>query len=403
MVGDWRTVRIDQLADMASGKGLPKSRYNESGEFPVLGSNGLLGWCDEPLYRDPVITIGRVGACGEIHKTDGPAWVSDNALVTTPKDGCDFLFLYYLLKSIDFTAIIGGTTQPLITQTAVKNLQVKVPSLIEQQAIACILGALDDRIELNLSVNRMLEAMTRAIFKSWFVDFDPVRTRAEGHQPRGLNAVTTALFPGYLIDSELGKVPQGWRVVPFSEILTPSVSRVGDAILPEYSATVTGLFPREDRFKKQLSRSQSKNKKIESGDLVFGLSRQVINFGLMRDKEGAVSPVYEIFKIDTEQIDPDLLEQSFRINMHFYLDILRPGAREGQPIDREYFLTKPTLIPDRKVQCRFRDLATPLTEKMKALGRETRTLTAISDTLLPMLISGELRVPDAERIVARAV
>lgn len=122
MTGEWKETCFGEVASFASGKGLHKSEYSPTGRIPVMGSNGLLGMCDRPLYEKPIITIGRVGACGEIHCTTGLAWISDNALVVQAGSNCDQSFLYYVLKSTDFSSIIGGTTQPLITQTAVKAL-----------------------------------------------------------------------------------------------------------------------------------------------------------------------------------------------------------------------------------------------------------------------------------------
>jgi type I restriction enzyme S subunit len=314
-------------------------------------------------------------------------------------------FVYYLALSPAFNRELCATASgSKILHTSpgrIESVEFNLPSLPEQKAIAQILGTLDDKIELNRRMNATLEAMARALFQSWFVDFDPVHVLAgnKSEAPPFLSAeaLAQAGFPVQFQESALGEVPNGWRVMQFRDILVPSVARVGEANLPEFSATINGLFLRSDRFTKQLSRSKAMNKRIVAGDLVFGLSRQVINFGLMRDGEGAVSPVYEIFKIDTEVIDPELLEKSLRVNMPFYMDILRPGAREGQPIDRKYLLSKLIVVPERKIQTRFQDLIGPLTAKMRLLDRESRTLTTLRDTLLPKLLSGGLRVEAAKR------
>ena len=192
----------------------------------------------------------------------------------------------------------------------------------------------------------------RVLFRSWFVDFEPVYAKSQGASPK-VPAEIAALFPADFEDSELGEIPKGWRVGTYAEILVPVSARIGEQDAPEYSATVRGLELRELRFNKQLAKAQTKNKKISKNDLVFGLSRKVVNFGLMTGEIGSVSPVYEIFRVKTDVYMPELLELYIRYHMRMHIDILKSGAREGAPIDREYLLAKEVLIPDYKVQKAF--------------------------------------------------
>jgi type I restriction enzyme S subunit len=312
-------------------------------------------------------------------------------------------FYFYLFQSPQGRSLIETIVEQVaaagIRGSDLGRLAVPVAPLAEQKAIAAVLGALDDKIELNCRTNATLEAMTLAMFQSWFVDFDPVRANLDGTRVAGVDKTIAALFPAHLEDSPLGKVPVGWRVLKFADVLTPHSVRVGEESVPEFSATVTGLSSRDERFKKQLSKSQSKNKRIVAGDLVFGFSREVINFGLMREPVGAVSPVYEVFKIDSSKIEPELLERLFRFNMPFYMDILKPGAREGKPIDRGYLLRKHLLVPDIAVQRAFLATIQPWTDKIKVNEVESRTLATLRDTLLPKLLSGELSVAEVEKEV----
>lgn len=298
---------------------------------------------------------------------------------------------------VQFKGVAGQTDMAeYVSLRDQRAMKITLPPLAEQKAIAAVLGALDDKIELNRRMNATLDAMARALFQSWFVDFDPVRANLDGTRGAGVDEATAKLFPAHLEDSPLGKVPVGWRVLKFADVLTPYSVRVGEESVPEFSATVSGLSSRDERFKKQLSKSQSKNKRIVEGDLVFGFSREVINFGLMREPVGAVSPVYEVFKIDSSKIEPELLERLFRFNMPYYMDILKPGAREGKPIDRDYLLRKHLLIPDIAVQRAFLATIQPWTEKIKANEGESRILATLRDTLLPKLLSGELSVAALE-------
>jgi len=213
----------------------------------------------------------------------------------------------------------------------------------------------ESQVALNHQISATIGQVLQAVFQSWFVNFDPVRAKMESIDIEFPPAIEH-LFPDALGDSELGDIPLGWEVGTYADILIPSTSRIGGTEAPEYSATTTGLQLRGLRFNKQLARAQAKNKRIVKGDLAFGLSRRTLNFGLMKDPVGSVSPVYEVFAVNTDRYVPELLEFYIRHHMDVHMDILRPGAREGQPIDRRYLLSKNVLIPDMRVQRLFGEL-----------------------------------------------
>lgn len=207
-------------------------------------------------------------------------------------------------------------------------------------------------IDINNKLNRLLNLSAETIFRSFFIDFDPVYANSQRELYRFPSEVLE-IFPSEFEDSPLGEIPKGWRVGTYAELIRPRSERIGDVIAPEFSATVRGLEPRELRFNKQLAKATSKNKRIKKNDLVFGLSRRVISFGLMTEAEGSVSPVYEVFEVDCDKCSPHMLEMYIRFYMSSHMDILKPGAREGQPVDRDYLLSKEVLIPDIRVQKYF--------------------------------------------------
>jgi len=175
MGGEWRNLTLDEIADFRIGKAISPDKYLPNGKYPVYGSNGQIACSDEVLHPEQAIVIGRVGAyCGSVHFVPGASWVTDNAIVALPKDGNDNRYLFYLLGSLELQRTAIGSAQPLMTQGGLKVLTTKAPPLPTQKAIAHILGTLDDKIELNRRMNATLEEMARAIFKSWFIDFDPV-------------------------------------------------------------------------------------------------------------------------------------------------------------------------------------------------------------------------------------
>ena len=150
---------LGEVASWSSGKHLPPDRRAGGGRHPILGANGVIGWTDSVLHTEDLITVGRVGACGETHRTSGPVWVSDNALVALPNPRVAFDYLYYFLMSFDYRSITSGTTQPLITQGKLKAQPILLPPLHEQHRIVDLLSSVDSYIE---SLQRKVDATRTA-------------------------------------------------------------------------------------------------------------------------------------------------------------------------------------------------------------------------------------------------
>ena len=232
-------VSLGNIADFRNGKAISPEKYTAGGKHPVFGSNGQIARSDEVLYPVPAIVIGRVGAyCGCVHYVPRASWVTDNAIVALPKAGNDIRYLFYLLGSLELQRTAIGSAQPLMTQGGLKVVRTKAPPLAEQKAIAAVLGALDDKIELNRRMNATLEAMARALFQSWFVDFDPVRAKLDGRPPAALDPATAALFPASFQDSEAGHIPKGWEVVSLDAL----ASIRGGKQLPTEDCLPVGKF-----------------------------------------------------------------------------------------------------------------------------------------------------------------
>ena len=180
MASDWSRTTIGSFCPFSYGKGLPEKKRNPNGSFKVYGSNGIVGTHDQPLVDEPGIVIGRKGTVGAVHFASKPFWPIDTTFYVVTTTGRHLRYTYYLLKSIGLENMNADSAVPGLNRDAAHARQILVPSYDEQRAIAHILGSLDDKIELNRRMNKTLEATARAIFKSWFVDFDPVRAKAEG-------------------------------------------------------------------------------------------------------------------------------------------------------------------------------------------------------------------------------
>jgi len=175
---EWRSSTWGEEVSLEYGKAL-RGHETAQGPFRVFGANGPIGWTSQPLAPGPGVILGRKGAYRGVQFSPEPFFVIDTAYDVKPKSELDMRWLYYAIKYHELGAIDDGSPIPSTTRAAVYVCEVDVPPIEEQRAIGRILGALDDKIKLNRRMNETLEAMARALFKSWCVDFDPVRTLAD--------------------------------------------------------------------------------------------------------------------------------------------------------------------------------------------------------------------------------
>jgi len=196
----WIDEQLESAIEFRNGKSSPER--TEKGENPVYGGNGIIGYTSEFNCDSETIIVGRVGAyCGSLYFNKGKCWVTDNAIIGKVKNHCDGKFLFYLLKKLDLNNYRSGSSQPLINQSTLNSIEVKLPSDKKVQTrIAAILSTLDDKIDLNRQINTTLEAIAQGLFKEWFVEFRfPAAT-------------------GEMVVSEIGPIPKGWRVGSIGEL-----------------------------------------------------------------------------------------------------------------------------------------------------------------------------------------
>jgi len=335
--------------------------------------------------------------------------VSTKLMVLRGKETIFPRYLYLNLTNrrtlawLQYLAESRSGTFPQITFDQIRDLSIYLPAMEDQKAISAFIGALDDKIELNRKMNQTLEEMARAIFKSWFIDFDPVRYKAAGQQPPGLASHIAGLFPDRLVDSELGQVPEGWTVDAFkSEYnLVMGQSPPGST----YNEQQQGIcffqgrrdfgtrFPNRRVYCTAPTRFANEGDTLVSvrapvGDINLACERCCIGRGVaaVRHKSGSRSYTY--------------------YSMLAKRDTLSQFEAEGTvfgSISKKGFETLRVLCPPWTLIHCLEKILFPLDERILINHRQSVMLQDIRDTLLPKLISGELRVPDAERIVERAL
>ncbi len=433
-MGDWERTTLGNIASLYSG-GTPsrdQARY-WGGTIPWVSAKDMkrfrLDDSEDHLTAEGAANGTRLIPAGTILLlTRGMTLLHDIPICVTqremafnqdvkaiqPKRNVSSDFLAYLLlgnkeRLLAAVDLAGHGTGRLNTEE-IKGLEFLLPPEAEQRAIAGILSTLDDKIELNRRMSETLEAMARALFKSWFVDFDPVRAKMEGRDP-GLAKPLTDLFPDRLVDSELGEIPERWKVEPICALAdvvggsTPKTERTeywDDGthhwVTPkDLSGLSTPVLLATERKITASGLAQISSGLLPEGTVLLS-SRAPIGYLAIAEIPVAINQGFIAMKAHTGISNLYLLrwaeaahaEIESRANGSTFLEISKSSFR---PI--------PAVAPSSAVMDAFDRISRPMYRSLVNLQRESRALANLRDALLPQLVSGELRVSDAERIMAR--
>jgi type I restriction enzyme S subunit len=294
-----------------------------------------------------------------------------------------------------------GSVQDNINLEYLRKHEIPVFPLEEQKAIAHILGTLDDKIELNRKTNATLEAMAKALFKSWFVDFDPVRAKAEG-RPTGLPAEISDLFPDSFEDSELGEIPSGWEVKALDDVahflnglaLQKFPPQEGDSTLPVIK--IAQLKKGDTLGADRCSTAVPDEYVIRDGDVLFSWSGSLA-VDIWCGGEGALNQ--HLFKVTSKAYQKWFVYHWVKRHLPEFQEIAQGKATTMGHIQRRHLSEAKALVPATSLLTAMDLTFTPLLDRAYGLRRQSRELSLIRDALLPKLISGEIRIPDAERML----
>jgi type I restriction enzyme S subunit len=328
-------------------------------------------------------------------------------VVVKRPDLVDLGYVYYLFLWPDFNRYLyvtaSGTKILHTSPSRIEAFQFDLPPLSEQRAIARILGAFDDKIELNRRMNETLEAMAQALFKSWFVDFDPVRTMAEGRQPPGLDPATAALFPDAFEDSELGDVPRGWRVKPLDQVASFLNGLALQKYPPEDGESLPvikiaelhrGVSDSSDRASAKLPKQYI----VHDGDVLFSWSGS-LEVVLWSGGPGALNQ--HLFRVSADVYPKWFYYHWIRHYLPEFRTIAAGKATTMGHIQRYHLSESFVAVPPASLLAKMSSTMGPLLDKQVAANLQTRTLAALRDALLPKLLSGQVRISDAERVIDR--
>lgn len=426
--------QLSEYLSFKNGKSSPVR--NDEAQFPVFGSNGLIGYANETNASQNTIIIGRVGSyCGSVHFSDKSCWVSDNAIICTSKYPEDSLFWYYFLTFADLNQYRAGSGQPLLNQSTLNTITCVVPQAVtERVRIGELLASFDKKRELNDQINQTLEQMAQAIFKSWFVDFEPVKAkiaaleaggseedallaamqaisgkdvaalaRIQAEHPEHYNElrITTELFPSAIRDSELGEIPVGWSIGTLNDLahlnkntwskqtLPPEIDYVDlantkNGVIETITTYLSNDAP--SRARRILSEDDTIIGTVRPGNRSFAFIKRPSSaltgstgFAVLTPKRKALSEFVYIAATTDESIN--------------HLAHLADGG--AYPAVRaDVVASLASIIPTDEVLHRFHDLVRPYFECVANLKIGSASLEQTRDALLPKLLSGELMITD---------
>jgi type I restriction enzyme, S subunit len=439
MAGEWAYIRLGDCCRKIGSGATPRGGsevYLASGPYTLIRSQNIyndgfhhdgLAYIGEQhaarlenveVLEDDVllnITGDSVARACQVDSGVLPARVNQHVAIIRPDpEKLSPRFLRYFIVSPDMQTKLlswagSGGTRNALTKGMIESFEVFAPvDVNEQRAIAHILGTLDDKIELNRRMSETLEAMARVLFKSWFVDFEPVRAKAEGRWRKGeslpgLPAHLFDLFPDSFVDSELGEIPKGWEEGSFGSFVSQWSERAGTREVVVLSAIADGKLTRSDDYftKRVYSKEIDKYLVVRQWDFAYNPSR--INIGsigmLTEDILGGVSPVYIVVRpVSTYRwfLEFTIKQSQTKVWIH----TLASGSVR-QSLSYADFASIPCVVPPETVAEEFSRNWIMLREGILSLEVESITLTSLRDALLPKLISGDIRIPDAERFIER--
>lgn len=336
------------------------------------------------------IVFSRVGSYGNASyvNADTPFCIGQNTALISPRINGRFLHLF--LQSAEarrqIEKVVVGSTQKTISLKSISGLQIPVPPAEELEAIAHILGTLDDKIELNWRMNATLEAMARALFQSWFVDFDPVRAKIDGRKPTGLDAATAALFPAHFQDSPLGHIPQGWKMQSLGEVVEFAYGKPlkaedrKDGPIRVYGAN--GLIGWH-------------NEKLVSGPgIVVGRKG---NPGVVTWAHIDFFPIDTTFYVVPASQCRSLYFLYYALSIHNLAALSADSAVPG--LNRNHAYMSKQVIPPPPLLAAFDAQIAPIFTAIHANEDQSRTLATLRNTLLPKLLTGELQTNSSEEVL----
>jgi len=423
---EWRFAKLGDLGEVNRGRSRLRPRYAShlyGGPYPFIQTGDIKAAGSrisiyEQTYSEAGLAQSRLWPAGTMCITIAaniaetgilmfPACFPDSVVGFIPDEAkCNVYFIEYMFSHMrsQIQHEATGSVQDNINLATLDRLRFPLPPLDEQHAIAAVLGALDDKIELNRRMNATLEAMARALFTSWFVDFDPVRAKMEGRTPYGMDAATAALFPA-VTDSPLSPIPVGWHTGSLSDGIAIERSGINpgdyaDEIFDHYSipAYDDGMMPKPEFGAQIMS-----NKFVVTQDVVLlsKLNPRIPRVWMpdIETAHRAVCSTEFLVARARDRFSREFVYALFtsRPFLDMFASLVTGTSSSHQRVKPEYLIAMETLLPSAQAILAFSGATRPLFQRITHNRQESQTLASIRDALLPKLLSGAVRIRDAMR------
>lgn len=437
MASEWLLSRLGDVVEHTKGFAFKSGDYRPSG-WPIVRASDFRDWdvsMEQSLYLDDelapqylryllregdilIATVGSkpgsgsasVGRVVRVGKRASGALLNQNTVRLRPNASVECSFLFYLLKNIQFRDFIlgttGGSAQSSITLDNIFRFQFQMPPMATQTAIGELLDGVSRRIESLEDANKTLEQIASAIFKSWFVDFDPVRAKAEGREPEGMDAATANLFPGELVGSSKGELPLGWSIQRLSDFVEVNPSRVLSKVVPAPYLEMANAPTSGPRPAGWVDRLPISGCRFRNGDTLLAKITPCLENGktafvdfLNEGQTGWGSTEFIVLapKPPIPASFGYLLARYEAFRVYAIQSMSGTSGRQRVQVDQLAKFEFP--VADARVYGAFGEIVQPMFASIKQNDETAKTLAELRDTLLPRLISGKLRVPEAEKLV----
>ena len=438
---EWPITRLGDLVDVKHGFAFKSKYFTEHptdyqlvtpGNF-AIGGGFQLGkgkYYSGPVPHEYVLEKGQLvvtmtdlsrgadtlGYSAVIPKTDGTTWLHNQRVglvQVKPRAAVSTEYLHYLLRSSNYRHhVVASATGSTVKHTApsrICDFKFQLPPLSEQTQIASILSALDDRISLLRETNATLEAIAQALFKSWFVDFDPVRAKQEGRAPEGMSDATAALFPDGFEESELGLVPKGWRVGSLADLAALNSESWTAKKHPDTVAYIDLANAKDNQIAEvtiyAFDEAPSRARRVlRGGDTIVGTVRpgnRSFAFIHQAASNLTASTGFAVLRPrEIENTEFVYLAATQDSSIEHLTHVADGGAYPA--VRPEVVAGIKCVLPSGAIMQAFHDVTAPLLASVAANQQQAQTLATLRDTLLPRLISGQLRLPEAEALIEEA-
>lgn len=410
MTYEWTTSRLKDLSINFDGKRRPvKDADRKAGPYPYYGASGIVDYVDDYLFDGEYLLVAEDGENLRSRQTPiaflakGRFWVNNHAHVITGNERADTRFLMYAVRHVAIDAYLTGAVMPKLTQGNLNRVELQHPLLSEQRAIASVLGALDDKIEQNRQTARALERLARAIFRTWFVDFEPVKAKAAGATafPSMRKQVFDAL-PTRLVDSEIGPVPEGWEPTAMSAAFDVNPTRALRKNEPAPYLDMKNMPTEGHAPTTWIARPFGSGMRFMNGDTLVARITPCLENGktafvdfLDDEQVGWGSTEYIVLRPKPPL--PSLFAYCLArtdLFRNFAIQNMTgtSGRQRVSPSAMDYFTIA---MPSESAAVAFTENVQPLFKYIRAGMEESRKLAEVRDYLLPKLLSGQVRVDSA--------